>query len=71
MVTRLLAKLGIPWEYVTRLIGASMVLYGMLIDHSGDRGTIILAGVGFLGYEFVQKSEPDKPKNPKNNNGTP
>lgn len=56
--------------YVTRGIGATMVLYGMLFDHSGDRGTIILAGVGFLGYEFVSKTEPAKAKDPNDQNGT-
>ena len=59
-MARFLERLGIPWPYVTRAIGAVMVLYGMFFDHSGERGTIILAGVGFLGYEFVGKSEPDR-----------
>jgi hypothetical protein len=57
-MARLLSRLGIPWEYVTRTIGLVMVGYGLFFDDSAERGTIILAGVGFLGYEFVQKSEP-------------
>lgn len=56
-MVRLLAKLGIPWPYITRTVGVVMVGYGMFFDDSSERGTIILAGVGFLGYEFVQKSE--------------
>ena len=59
-MVRLLSKLGIPWPYATRTIGAVMVGYGMFFDDSAERGTIILAGVGFLGYEFVQKSEPKR-----------
>lgn len=39
-----------------------MVAYGMFFDDSAERGTIILAGVGFLGYEFVQRSEPKPSK---------
>lgn len=72
-MARLLARLGIPWPYVTRALGAVMVIYGMFLDHSGERGTIILAGVGFLGYEFVGKTEPEahKPKEaPSENDGT-
>jgi hypothetical protein len=61
-MARLLTRLGIPWPYVTRTIGAVMVGYGMFFDESAERGTIILAGVGFLGYEFVQKSEPKRPR---------
>jgi hypothetical protein len=71
-MVRLLAKLGIPWPYATRTIGAVMVGYGMFFDDSAERGTIILAGVGFLGYEFVQRSEPKPPKkdDPSKENGT-
>lgn len=39
-----------------------MILYGILVDRSDDRGTIILSGVGFLGYEFVKKADKDVPK---------
>jgi hypothetical protein len=45
-----------PWYYVTRAIGAFMVLYGMLGDHSPDRGTIIITGTGLLGLDKVARS---------------
>jgi len=67
-MARLLAKLGIPWPYATRTIGAFMLAYGLLVDKSDERGTIILAAVGFLGYEFVGKSEPKN--TPPKENGT-
>ncbi len=37
-----------------------MLVYGILVDHTPERGTIILTGAGFVGYEFVQRSEPKK-----------
>jgi hypothetical protein len=37
-----------------------MLLYGLLFDESGERGTIILGGLGLLGYEKVARSEPVK-----------
>lgn len=57
------AKLGIPWEYVTRAIGAGLLAYGLLVDHTDERGTIILAGVGFLTVDAVAKSEGSNKKN--------
>lgn len=56
-------KLNLPWFYFTRALGALLVLYGMLIDQSPERGTIILGGLGLLGVEKVAKSEPSKRKN--------
>lgn len=35
-------------------------MYGLLFDHTPERGTIILAGVGFLGVDRVAKSESSK-----------
>ncbi len=45
------------WYYVTRLIGAAMTIYGILVDKTPDRGTIIMAGVGILGLDKVTRSE--------------
>jgi hypothetical protein len=59
-VARLLSRLGIPWEYATRAIGIGLLGYGLLVDHTPERGTIILAGVGFLGFDRVAKSEPSE-----------
>jgi hypothetical protein len=46
-----------PWYYATRGIGATMVLYGLLVDASAERGTIILTGAGLLGLDKVARSE--------------
>jgi hypothetical protein len=64
-VARLLDRLGIPWEYCTRAIGFGLLAYGLLVDETPERGTIILAGVGFLGLDKVAKSEPSEKKNGK------
>ena len=48
------------WYYVTRGMGVFLILYGLLVDHSPDRGTILLGGFGFLGLDKVARSEPDK-----------
>jgi hypothetical protein len=66
VVPRALNKLGIPWEWCTRAIGFGLLVYGLGFDHTGERGTIILAGVGFLGLDKVAKSEPSE----KKKNGT-
>jgi hypothetical protein len=47
----------IPWNYVTRALGVFMVLYGVLVDHSEDRGTIIIGGMGLFGADRVLKSD--------------
>lgn len=60
VIARLLLKLGLPWEFVTRAIGFGLLVYGLLLDNTSERGTIILAGVGFLGYDRVAKSEPER-----------
>lgn len=48
------------WFYVTRGLGVLLVVYGLLVDHTGERGTIILTGAGFLGLDKVARSEPPK-----------
>jgi hypothetical protein len=55
-----LKQYGFPWFYITRALGATLVLYGLLIDQTPERGTIILSGLGLLGVEKVAKSEPAK-----------
>lgn len=49
-----------PWFYITRLIGAVILMYGVFADHTDDRGTIILTGAGLLGIDKVARSEPSK-----------
>jgi hypothetical protein len=47
-----------PWYYVTRAIGAFVLLFGVIGDASAERGTIILTGAGLLGIDKVARSEP-------------
>ena len=53
-------SIKIEWFYVTRAIGVFVFLYGVLVDHSPERGTIILAGAGLAGFDKVARSEPSK-----------
>lgn len=50
----------IPWFYITRLIGAVILLFGVFGDHTPERGTLILTGAGLLGLDKVARSEPPK-----------
>lgn len=54
---KLLARLNIPWYYVTRLLGVAMLVYGMVLDHTGERGTIILGALGLIGLEKVARTD--------------
>lgn len=50
----------IPWYYVTRALGAAILLFGVFGDGviaaaSAERGTIILTGAGLLGLDKVAK----------------
>lgn len=47
----------IPWYYFTRALGAVMVLYGLFVDSSPERGTIIITGAGLIGVDKVARSE--------------
>lgn len=58
MLGRLLSKLGLPWYQVTRGVGIALIVYGVAFDHSDERGTIILTGAGFVGFDRVARSEP-------------
>lgn len=50
----------IPWYYITRALGIAMVIYGIAFDHSPERGTIILSGAGFVGFDKVARSDEKK-----------
>lgn len=45
------------WYHITRLIGVVVLLYGLLLDKSPERGTIILGGFGLIGFDKVARSE--------------
>ncbi len=46
------------WYYVTRGIGATMVLYELFSKASSpERGTIILAGCGIMGFDYVARKD--------------
>lgn len=49
------------WYHFTRGFGAFIVAYGLLLDHTEDRGTIILGGLGLMGYDKVARSEKAAP----------
>lgn len=46
-----------PWYYVTRALGVFFALYALLVDHTPERGTIFLGGLGMAGIDKVAKSE--------------
>lgn len=62
------ASVTIEWYYVTRALGVLVFLYGVFVDASPERGTIILAGAGLAGFDKVARSEPAAPAK-KNNDG--
>lgn len=45
------------WYYWTRLLGSSLILFGLLVDHTEQRSTIILTGAGLLGIDKVARNE--------------
>lgn len=51
---------ALHWYYATRALGITLVLYGLIVDHTPERGSIILGGLGLLGYDFVKRAEPPK-----------
>lgn len=51
---------NLRWFHATRGIGISLLIYGLLADKSGDRGTIILTGAGFIGYDVVARNDAKK-----------
>lgn len=48
----------LQWFYFTRVLGAGMIVFGLLVDTTAERGTIILTGAGLLGIDKVARSEP-------------
>lgn len=50
----------LKWYYFTRLIGTIMVFYELFSKAgSPERGTIILAGCGILGFDYVTRKKTD------------
>lgn len=50
----------LKWHYFTRGLGAAMAVYGVLFDHSPERGTIIITGCGLAGFDSVARSDKGK-----------
>ena len=49
---------NLRWYHFTRLLGVVVLMYGLLLDDSPERGTIILGGFGLIGFDKVARSEP-------------
>lgn len=45
------------WFYATRLLGSTLILFGVFGDKTPERSTIILTGAGLLGIDKVARSE--------------
>lgn len=50
----------VKWYHVTRAIGIVVFLYGVFMDDSPERGTVILLGAGLAGFDKVSRA--DSPK---------
>lgn len=48
---------SLPWYYATRGLGIAVLIYGLVVDHTTDRQTILLGGFGLLGLDKVARSE--------------
>lgn len=48
---------ALPWYYATRALGVAVLVYGLVVDHTADRQTILLGGFGLLGLDRVSRSE--------------
>jgi hypothetical protein len=51
---------SIRWYHATRALGIFLVLYGVLGDSTPERGTLILGGLGLLGFDSVKRSDASK-----------
>ena len=49
-----------PWYYATRVAGLALLGFGAFVDHSPERGTLIITGAGLLGIDKVARSETPK-----------
>jgi hypothetical protein len=38
-------------------LGSGLILFGLLVDHTDERSTIILTGAGLLGIDKVARNE--------------
>lgn len=45
----------IEWWHITRALGVLVFLWGIFVDHSPERGTIILTGAGLAGFDKVAR----------------
>lgn len=45
----------IRWFHITRALGVLTFLYGLLVDESPERGTIILIGAAAAGFDKVAR----------------
>lgn len=45
----------LKWYYATRGVGALLVVYGLLVDHTPERGTLIITGAGLMGVDKVAR----------------
>ena len=53
----------IRWFHVTRALGALVFLYGVFVDDSPERGTVVLIGAGMAGFDkFTRTPEPPEGK---------
>jgi hypothetical protein len=52
----------LKWWHVTRTIGVLVFLYGVFIDDSAERGTIILTGAGLAGFDKVARTSDERQK---------
>lgn len=51
----------IHWWHITRALGVIVFMYGVFVDHSPERGTIILSGAGLAGFDKVARTGPPPP----------
>jgi hypothetical protein len=51
-----------PWYFATRAIGVFMVIYGLLVDKTPERGTIVVTGAGLAGFDRVVRKDEDTSK---------
>ena len=49
-----------PWYYATRVAGLTLLGFGAFIDHTAERGTLIITGAGLLGIDKIARSEGSK-----------